>query len=394
MPYLSRGRFGELTEMKLLQVVGARPQFVKLAPVSAALARRRAGGLVVEEIVLHTGQHYDPSMSKIFFDELGLPRPAVNLEVGSGSHGQQTAQMLEGVERCLVDWAPDAVIVYGDTNSTLAGTLAAVKLGVPVAHVEAGLRSFNRSMPEELNRIATDHLADLLLAPTVAALENLAGEGLAARSALVGDVMLDAVLAAHARANRESKVLSDLGLDGVRFAFVTIHRAENTLPERLPAVLELLGTVAESTGLPLVFAVHPRTRLQMESASLDVSLHPAIRLTQPLSYIDAIRVLGAADFVLTDSGGLQKEAFCVGTPCITLRAETEWLETVAAGANHVVGLDQQRLAAALDAIASGVDYNRERQVASAAEYYGGGHAADRVVDAVLHFLMMRSGPGR
>jgi UDP-N-acetylglucosamine 2-epimerase len=365
--------------LRLVQIVGARPQFIKLAPVSQALARLTE--LRVIERIVHTGQHYDPQLSAVFFEELAIPRAALNLEVGSGSHGQQTGAMLEKLEAYLLSERPDAVIVYGDTNSTLAGALAAAKLHIPVAHVEAGLRSFNRAMPEELNRVVADHLSDVLLAPTEAAVRNLAAEGLSARSQLVGDVMYDALLVNLAAARERSVILEKLQLGAAPFGLVTVHRAESTTSAALPELLELL--VATAKLLPLVFPVHPRTGAAIRSEVPHWRAPRSLRMIDPLGPLDMLRATEAAAVVLTDSGGLQKEAFMLGRPCVTLRAETEWVESVAAGANTLVARD---VAAALNAVRAALVLGEDAQRGSAsraAALYGEGRAAERCVAAVL-----------
>jgi UDP-N-acetylglucosamine 2-epimerase len=374
--------------VKLVSIVGARPQFVKIAPVCRAIARHNAGaGEPIEDVIVHTGQHYDPGMSDVFFDELDIPRADFDLGVGSGSHGVQTARMLEGIEALLQKAKPDAVVVYGDTNSTIAGALAAVKLHVPVVHVEAGLRSFNRRMPEEINRVATDHMSDLLLAPTPTAMRHLEAERLAERAEFTGDVMLDAVRHNLAVAGERSRVLEDLGLEARGYGVVTLHRAENTSGERLRASLELLNAVAAS-GVTLVFPVHPRTRAQLDGGGAgDWAAHPRLRLVPVLGYLDMLRLVGHARVVLTDSGGLQKEALFLGAPCVTLRDETEWPETVEAGGNVVTGLDRPRV---LEAVARAVA--RRHQAASDAAIercFGDGHAAGRIVEAILRMLANR-----
>jgi UDP-N-acetylglucosamine 2-epimerase len=369
-----------MTDVRVVQIVGARPQFIKLAPVSRALARYADRG--VTELIVHTGQHYDPQLSEVFFEELAIPRAAVNLEVGSATHGRQTGAMLERLETYLLGARPHAVIVYGDTNSTLAGTLAATKLGIAVAHIEAGLRSFNRAMPEELNRVATDHLADLLLAPTAAAAANLAREGLAARTQLVGDVMYDALLANLQVAHQRSQILERLQLGGAAFGLVTLHRAESTDAATLRRVLGILNEIAAAL-LPLVFVVHPRTAAAIKAGLPQWQAAAALRLIEPLGPMDMLRLTEAAAVVITDSGGLQKEAFMLGRPCVTLRTETEWVETVAAGANTVVGHDA---AAALTAVRRALaDGAQIRRVAAqqASALYGGGQAAERCVAHVL-----------
>jgi UDP-N-acetylglucosamine 2-epimerase len=321
--------------VKVAAVVGARPQFIKAAPVSRAL--RDAGH---EELLIHTGQHYDDRMSKVFFDELAIPAPAVNLGVGSGPHGEQTGRMLEAIERVLVDSRPDQVIVYGDTNSTIAAALAACKLGIPLAHVEAGLRSFNRTMPEEHNRVLTDHCADRLFCPTRTAVENLAREGVTAGVHLVGDTMYDAVLQFADLARARSRILTTLGLAPRSYLLATVHRPYNTDdPANLRAILD--GLVA--TALPVVFPVHPRTRARI--AALDGTAPRAanVRMLEPLGYLDMLNLETNARMILTDSGGMQKEAYFFGVPCVTLRPETEWVETVAAGRNVLAGADAARI---------------------------------------------------
>ncbi len=309
--------------MKVVSVVGARPQFVKAAAVSRALREKH------REILVHTGQHYDYEMSGIFFDGLSIPPPDVNLSVGSRSHGAQTGAMLEGIEKVLIDEQPDWLVVYGDTNSTLAAALAGAKLGVPVAHVEAGLRSFNRRMPEEINRVVSDHVADMLLCPSEVAITNLAAEGISENVHLVGDVMLDVLTWAHAKADEEdSQTHRRLGLSDRGYVLVTIHRAENTDdPARWLALLAALNTIDE----PIVFPAHPRARRLLENSAVSLSSH--VRVIEPVGYVEMVRLTRGARLVVTDSGGLQKEAYWLGVPCITLRDETEWTETVSAGWN-------------------------------------------------------------
>jgi UDP-GlcNAc3NAcA epimerase len=369
-----------MKRVRLLQVVGARPQFIKLAPLARAIRQLRERP--IEELVVHTGQHYDPQLSDIFFQELDLPHPSANLEVGSGSHGQQTGAILERIEAYFCEMRPDVVVVYGDTNSTLAGALAAVKLQLPVAHVEAGLRSHNRAMPEELNRVATDHLCDLLLAPTDTAIANLREEGLGARSHLVGDLMYDAVLANAARARRSSRILETLGIEARRFGLVTVHRAESTHAAALPAVLDLLGGIA-SSRLPLVFPVHPRTREAMRNLVPEWRPPRELRLIEPLGPLDMLRLTESAAVVLTDSGGLQKEAFMLGVPCVTLRSETEWVETVAAQANTVVGHDAAAAAAAVERALASVALAAQSATPRVQALYGRGDAAARCLAEIL-----------
>jgi UDP-N-acetylglucosamine 2-epimerase len=335
----------------------------------------------VRELIVHTGQHYDVELSQVFFEALAIPRATVNLEVGSATHGAQTGVMLERIEAYLLKQPSAAVIVYGDTNSTLAGALAAAKLRIPVAHVEAGLRSFNRAMPEELNRVVTDHLADLLLAPTEVAVRNLAQEGLSGRTRQVGDVMYDAVLANVAIARQRSRVLQTLQLEGTRFGLVTVHRAESTDGAALRRVLALLDELA-NTLVPLVFPVHPRTREVIASALPSWRPAGALRLIAPLGPLDMLRLTESAAVVVTDSGGLQKEAFMLGRPCVTLRTETEWLETVSAGANTIVGHD---VAAALAAVRRALEGDGLRPAAAraAGPLYGEGRAAQRCAERIL-----------
>lgn len=327
--------------MKILSIVGARPQFVKAAPLSRAIRVDH------EEILIHTGQHYDESMSRVFFDGMDLPAPDFNLGVGSGSHAEQTARMLVGIEALILSERPDCVLVYGDTNSTLAGALAAGKLNVPLAHVEAGLRSFNRSMPEEINRILTDRVSTLLLCPTQTAVDNLRNEGITNGVHLVGDVMFDAAAWAAERADAHSDVINRLGLVRGQFLLATVHRASNTDdPQNLARIVRAF---VEQTRT-LVWPVHPRTRKTLESHSLSAILEaaPHVILTDPVGYLDFVALTMHAACVLTDSGGVQKEACFHRTPCVTLRDETEWVETVQSGWNQLVGADTRRILAALE----------------------------------------------
>ncbi len=367
--------------MRIVSVVGARPQFVKLAPICRALEEYNATASErIEDLIVHTGQHYDPAMSEVFFEELDIPRAGIDLGVGPGPHGRQTARMLEGIEALLLERKPDAVIVYGDTNSTVAGALAAAKLHIRVVHVEAGLRSFNRLMPEEINRVATDHMSDLLLAPTPTAVRNLQAEQLGDRTVFTGDVMYDAVLHTRERARTRSRILEQLGLQPLTFGVVTLHRAENTSTEILRDLLGVVSAVAERE-LPLVFPVHPRTANMLRNALADWSPPPALRLIEPLGYLDMVRLVDAARLVLTDSGGLQKEAFFLGCPCVTLRSQTEWLETVQAGGNIVAGAGR---AAVLAAVARWLEQPTRPGFSSAAagQPFGDGYAARAIVSAI------------
>lgn len=345
--------------VRIATVVGARPQFVK----AGALSRAIAGRPELDEFLIHTGQHFDDAMSDVFFRELRMPAPRYNLGIGSQTHGAMTGRMLEQIEKILLDERPDLIIVYGDTNSTAAGALAAAKLHLPIAHVEAGLRSFNRRMPEELNRIVTDHLATLQFCPTEASVRNLAREGIVDNVFLCGDVMYDATLFAIAEADRHSDIRNRLGVAHQEYAVCTIHRAETTDdPERLRAVVDYLVDAARERAL--VLPMHPRTKAALERAGLD--LDPVI-VVPPLGYFDLHALLAGATCVYTDSGGLQKEAYFHGKPCVTLRDETEWVELVEHGWNRLW---------------KGPDYVEPR---SQIPDYGDGHAAERIVDELLRF---------
>jgi UDP-N-acetylglucosamine 2-epimerase len=367
--------------LKIASVVGARPQFIKLAPFSRALD---AAHRPVEHLVVHTGQHYHPALSERFFGELDLPTPALNLEVGSGPHGWQTGQMLERLERAFLDLRPDVVVTYGDTNSTVAAALAAAKLHLPVAHVEAGVRSFNRRMPEEINRIAADHLADLLLAPTPTAAANLDQEGLTDRTVLTGDLMYDTVLALQPVVSTHREPLVRLGLTPGEYGLVTIHRAENTDdPTRLGRLLTGLELVA-ARGLPLVFPVHPRTAAALHRRGWQPP--SSIHILPPAGYVEVLTLVAHARVTLTDSGGLQKEAFFLGCPAVTLREETEWVETVQAGANVLAGTDPDRILQAVLAWERRYSTGRPDFAAEAASAFGDGRAAVRIRDAVFSRL--------
>jgi len=349
--------------MKIITVIGARPQFIKAAVVSNAF---RARGL--KELILHTGQHFDNNMSDVFFDELGIPKPAFNLGIGGGSHGQNTGRMIEGIEKVLMKEKPDWLLVYGDTDSTLAGALAAVKLHIPVAHVEAGLRSFNRKMPEEINRVLTDHAAKLLFAPTEAAVANLFDEGIHSDKVLnVGDVMFDAALFYGAKADQQSRILDNLGIESKQFILATVHRAENTdAPERLKAIIQGMA----DSGRQIVLPVHPRTKARMASASL--VLPDNVIAIDPVGYLDMVMLEKHAALIMTDSGGVQKEAFFYHVPCITLRDETEWIELVEAGWNQIV--PPLSADAITDAIALA------RTLGESIQPYGHGQASELIAD--------------
>ncbi len=357
--------------MKIFTVLGARPQFIKAAPMSKAL--HNDGHL---EYLVHTGQHYDHVMSQIFFDELGIPAPSINLGIGSGTHGWQTGQMLQQIEELLEIERPDCVLLYGDTNSTLAGALAAVKLHFPVAHVEAGLRSFNRLMPEEHNRVLTDHCADLLFCPTQTAVTNLRTEGLVNGVHWVGDTMYDAVLQFADLAVQRSTVLHDLGLSSKKYLLATIHRPYNTdNPEKMKSIL----TAFRALGEPVIFPIHPRTRRRLNESLLSLSNdkgNDVVRVIEPIGYLDMLQLEQHARCILTDSGGVQKEAYFFGVPCITLRTETEWVETVDAGWNTIVGTEKDKI---LAAVARADDCT-----GMPPPFFGDGNAAMKIVDIIAH----------
>jgi UDP-GlcNAc3NAcA epimerase len=361
-------------------IVGARPQFVKLAPLCRAFKEHAD---TVEHVIVHTGQHYDHNMSDVFFAELDLPKADVNLEVGSGRHGEQTALMLERLEALFMSRRIDAVVVYGDTNSTVAGALAAAKLHIPLVHVEAGLRSFNRRMPEELNRIVADHLCDSLLAPTPTAIENLRREGLAHRTKSSGDVMLDVVRSTLPLASRTSRVLERLALRREEYAVATVHRAENTDGARLGGIMSALVEVSRK-HVPVVLPLHPRTAARLRSEPGLAT--DGVRVIEPLGYLDMLQMVANSRYVLTDSGGLQKEAFFLGRPCVTMRSETEWVETVDAGANIVSGADRGDILAAVGRWEQRRAEGRLDFSAGVAANFGDGGASARTVAAVLELL--------
>jgi UDP-GlcNAc3NAcA epimerase len=355
--------------MHIMTVLGARPQFVKAAMVSNAIAVDKT----MRETLLHTGQHFDANMSEVFFRELGIPAPAFNLHVRQRRHGGMTGHMLDGIEAILVETRPDVVLVYGDTNSTLAGALAAAKLQIPVAHVEAGLRSFNRRMPEEINRVLTDHVSDALFAPTPAAVRNLANENIAGDHVhLVGDVMYDAVLHFRERARQQSGIADRLQLGERSYVLCTIHRAENTNdPAILRSIFAALASLARI--IPVVLPLHPRTLSMLVADGIEMLAHPGLQLIEPVGYLDMMQLEASAALIVTDSGGVQKEAYFHRVPCVTLRRETEWVELVEAGWNRLVPPDEPEaiLAAVQDAIGS---IGRDEAI------YGNGDAASRIVD--------------
>lgn len=368
--------------MKILSVVGARPQFVKLAPVAHA-----AAAADVEHAIVHTGQHYDPMLSDVFFRDLGIPAPDRHLGVGSGGHGAQTGQILAAMDDAITELAPDVVLVYGDTNSTLAGALSAVKLHVPVAHLEAGLRSFNRAMPEEINRVLTDHAADLCLAPTAVAVEHLAAEGLAGSTVLVGDVMTDVLLEVRERALADTSavdaVLAAAGLARGEFLVATLHRAENTDD---PARLRAIAAELMALPVPVLLLAHPR--LVARSAEAGVEWSGAVRLHAPLAYPELVGAVLASRGVVTDSGGLQKEAFLLGVPCTTVRTETEWVETVELGWNVLV--DPRDPSGTGGGTSLGAAASRPAPAPTEATPYGDGHAAPRTIEALRALVERRA----
>ena len=360
--------------MKILSVVGARPQFIKAAAVSRCIRQmsEKSGQEGVQEVLAHTGQHYDDNMSRVFFEELEIREADYNLGVGSASHGAQTGRMLERIEDVLQKEQPDVVVVYGDTNSTLAGALAAVKLHIRVGHVEAGLRSFNRLMPEEINRVVADHVSDLLFCPTETAVQNLAREGICKGVHQVGDVMYDCALYYGKKAESRRDLLARLKLSPQRYALATIHRAENTDDtERLLSIFRGLNRVAER-GLPVVIPLHPRTRERISTLALERK--EGVRLLTPVSYLDMIVLEKNAKVIITDSGGVQKEAYFYRAPCVTLRDETEWTETVESGWNVLAGTQAERIAEAA---------MKAPRPSGWENHYGDGDAAGRILDILV-----------
>jgi UDP-GlcNAc3NAcA epimerase len=349
--------------MKIISIIGARPQFIKAATISRVI--RAMGG--IQEILLHTGQHYDRNMSEIFFHELDIPEPAYNLEVGSGSHAFQTGRMMIGIEDILLKERPDRILVYGDTNSTLAAAIASVKLHFPVAHVEAGLRSFNRMMPEEINRIVADHISNLLFAPTRTAIANLTKEGLSGITVFSGDVMLDSVL------HYKQKVLDNPGKYSIKnipekYLLATVHRSENT--DNIQNLKAIFNSLAES-GVPVILPLHPRTR-KMISDTITISSN--IMVIEPVGYLEMLKLTMDSFKVVTDSGGLQKEAYFMNKQCITLRAETEWIETVHDHWNIITGTDPEKI---LNAIFEPLPTSKQN------DDFGSGSAAEIIVDKLL-----------
>ncbi|MEN8839413.1 MAG: UDP-N-acetylglucosamine 2-epimerase (non-hydrolyzing) [Flavobacteriales bacterium] len=355
--------------MKVLTVIGARPQFIKAAALSREFAKHKH----IEEIIVHTGQHFDANMSQVFFEEMEIPKPTYNLEINSLSHGAMTGRMIEGIEEILLKEKPDLLLVYGDTNSTIAGALAAKKLHIKVAHVEAGLRSFNMEMPEEVNRILTDRISDFLFCPTQSAIDNLKKEGydnIDCKIVRTGDVMQDAALFYAKKSAEKSTVIAQLGME--KFALATLHRAENTdSKERLTELVEGLNEIHE-TVCPVVLPLHPRTKAKLKLHGLDLK----VKVIDPVGYFDMIELLKNCSLVMTDSGGLQKEAFFFRKNCITMRDQTEWIELIENGVNVLVGADKKKLVESARAMlnkASNFDVN----------LYGNGKACEMIATAIM-----------
>jgi UDP-N-acetylglucosamine 2-epimerase len=351
--------------LRVISVVGARPQFIKAAPVCRALRERH------EEILVHSGQHYDYEMSDVFFEQLGIPKPDYNLAVGSASHARQTGEMMPMLEELFDEKKPDLVLVYGDTNTTLAAGLAAAKLTVPVAHIEAGLRSFNRAMPEEINRVVVDHLSELLFCPTTTAVANLKAEGIHRGVRLVGDVMLDTARF-FAEQTDPDQTLEEFGVHAGEYYFATVHRAGNS--DNRARLAQIINAFS-SLDKPVLWAVHPRTRANLETFGLAETVAAAENLSAvpPVSYMQTVALLGRSAGLLTDSGGMQKEAYFFGVPCVTLREETEWVETVELGWNELAGSDEDRIVAAVAAM---------RRPDERPDVYGDGHASEVMVQAI------------
>lgn len=346
--------------MKILSIVGARPQFIKCAPLSRAIRKEHT------EILVHTGQHYDPEMSEIFFKELNIPEPDYNLGIGSGSHAEQTGEMLIEIEKILLYKKPDIVLVYGDTNSTLAGALAASKLHIKVVHVEAGLRSFDRDMPEEINRVLTDHISDLLFCPTETAVLNLKDEGITTGVYNVGDVMLDALEYNIKIAEKKATILDDLDLSPKEYLVATIHRASNT--DRSKNLSSIVNAFCD-VDIPIVFPVHPRTEKYLKHYGLWDKLCEKVKVIPPLGYLEMLKLMAHSRKILTDSGGVQKEAYMLGVPCITMRETTEWVETVEDGGNVLVGADYKNI---VDAIKCSKESTSKKDV------FGIGNSSEKI----------------
>ena len=373
---------------RILTIIGARPQIIKAAAISRAVKNVFADQ--IQECILHTGQHYDSNMSQVFFDELGIPQPNYNLGVGSGHHGSQTAKMITGIEEVLLSDHFDGIILYGDTNSTLAGAVAASKLHVPVFHIEAGLRSFNMSMPEEVNRIVCDQLASICFAPTQTAVDNLRHEGFMDSRATFkggkhrrvcncGDVMYDNSIYFASMAHQHSSIIQDLGLTPYNFILATIHRDNNTdTPERLNAILQALTDLSEQDHIPVVLPLHPRTRKIIENSPSTVNLPESIRIVPPASFFEIIMLEQNARIVMTDSGGVQKEAFFFEKPCVILRPETEWVEIVDHGAGIIADADYQQIISAYHRL---VDHPVHFP-----KLFGDAHAAEKILQTIIDYI--------
>ncbi len=361
-----------------MSIIGARPQFIKAAMVCRAIQsynQKRKKGKVTH-IIIHTGQHYDYALSQAFFEQLTLPTPHYHLGVGSGSHGWMTGTMLPRIEAALMEARPDWVLVYGDTNSTLAGAMTAAKLPIPLAHVESGLRSYNRRMPEEINRVLTDHLSSLLFCPTRNSVENLRKEGIKRGVHKTGDVMFDAFLAYHGKALKQSQILSRYRLLPGNYSLATVHRQENTDDRaRLSGIFRAFSKIAKKE-CPLIVPLHPRTLKAIKEERFNLPRNSHLRLISPLNYMDMLALLGQAKVVLTDSGGLQKEAFFARVPCITLRNETEWVETIQAGWNRLLGTETEMIIQAFDE-AKTPDSRSQNYL------FGNGKASERIIKLLL-----------
>ena len=382
--------------MKIVIIVGARPQFIKAAAISRAIQTSDKKKKKIQEILVHTGQHYDYLMDRVFFEELDLPQPHYHLGVGSGSHGKQTGIMLERIEAILQKEKPEAVLVYGDTNSTLAGALAAAKLNIPVAHVEAGLRSYNRRMPEEINRLITDHLSTFLFCPTAQAVQNLLKEGIRDGKGKivknVGDVMYDSILYYSKIAEIKSTILKDLGLLTLNtqnsklithnYYLATLHRAENTDdPKRLKSILKALNEIGKEA--PVILPLHPRTKKMMGVHRLSMKSQ-GVKMINPVSYLNMLMLEKNAKAILTDSGGVQKEAYWLKVPCLTLRDETEWVETVKNGWNVLVGTGTQKILNGLKHLEKRKSFRKGR------ELFGGGKAGEKILHVIIkHFMNVK-----
>ncbi len=355
---------------KILTILGARPQFIKAAPFSQAVRNH------FQEVIIHTGQHYDDNMSRIFFDEMGIPKPDYNLNVRSGTHGKQTAQMLKGIEEILLKEKPDYVVVFGDTNSTIAGALAAAKLHIPVGHIEAGLRSFNRKMPEEINRITTDVISAQLFCPTANAVSLLAKEGIKNEVYLCGDIMYDAMQHFLPVSKERSKIVCELGLNTGGYILFTMHRPENT--DNINRIRNIFKAL-KNVDIPIIYPVHPRMRARLESHEMEsiVSNIPMLRVIDPIGYLDMIALEKNANKIITDSGGMQKEAFFLQVPCITIRNESEWIETVDLGYNIIVGADTDKIVEAIQS------FDPVHEVECP---YGSGDSAELITKAILSYL--------